>query len=158
MPPVPRPVWIEEIEAGLSDLQDLGHEVFVGLPASDAAIASFETALGVPIPASYRELVTTYGWLELSGLAIFGLERAEVQTLAARAMYELPTPSIVVHTLGVGGPLLCLDTAQPRPVGDSALVAFDVSARALSMETTTLSAWVTELVAARLRAARERMT
>ncbi len=149
------PAWIEPVEEGLSHLQDLGHEVFVGLPAREEAIASFEAALGVVLPASYRDLVTTYGWLELGGFVIFGLERAEVQTLAARAMSGLPERCIVVQVLGEGA-LLCLDTAQPMPGGESALVQFEPSGRVLSAEAMTFAAWVSALVTAQLRLARAR--
>ena len=154
MPPVPRPSWIEALEQDLSDLQDLGHEVFVGLPAPEVAIARFEDALGVILPLSYRDLVTTYGWLELDGIAIFGLERAEVQTLSARALYELPDRCIVVQMLEGGAALLCLDTQkQPLPA-ESALLRFETSGHAISLEEATLSQWITALVALRLKFAR----
>jgi hypothetical protein len=153
-PAARRPPWIEALEEQLAELQDLGREVFVGLPASDDAISACESALGVVLPASYRDLVATYGWLELGGVAIFGLEKAEVQTLSARALSDLPTSCVVVEIADAQGALLCLDTAQPRADGESAIIRFQPAGQVVSLQGAALSDWVSALVAVQLKTAR----
>jgi hypothetical protein len=88
------------------------------LPATSVEVARVEAALGVALPPSYREFVSSIEPPHFPGLAWIG----EILD-ASRAVGNLPTFLVAVLTTA-DGDQICFDTRHPAPDGEYPLVLF----------------------------------
>jgi len=112
---MPSPDFIAALEE-IDEHPDLKH--FIG-PMPEAAVAAAERALGVTLPASYRDFLLRFGAGNFGSFTVFGIPDPELATprVPNAVWYTLQErkgglpPAFVAIGTDFEGNLFCLDTA-----------------------------------------------
>lgn len=110
-----------------------GHDVWVGEPATEDAIAQLQAVIGVDIPPSLRTFLTNYGALGIADNFLSGIIDNEPLSTDAGGIYgdtlnlresgDAPQSLWVICSHEDGS--YCIDTSRPAQNGEFAIVNFE---------------------------------
>lgn len=124
---------MRQLEEALALLQGYPGRIHVVGPRSEIVVASAESALGHPLPPTYRRFVRELGAVsvgseEIDGIVDEDFEHSGVPdaiwyTLKLRSESSMPESLVAIYVVG-DGEILALDTSKTTADGEAPVVAW----------------------------------